>query len=118
MRVLIVDDELELVAALVERLDLRGIHAEGADSGAAALQKVQSGAYDVALVDFKMPGMDGMDLIRLLQKDHPDLKVIMMTGHCDAESQERSKAAGAWDCLVKPVHLDTLLEVLRQAVQK
>lgn len=115
LRVLIVDDEQELVTALVERLDLRGIDAVGADNGADGLEKIKDRDIDVVLLDLKMPGMNGLEVIRRMHVDQPDLKIILLTGHCDAENTEKGKQAGAYDCLVKPVNIDTLLQLLHQA---
>ncbi len=115
MRVLIVDDEQELVTTLVERLDIRGIDAEGVGSGAAGLEKIREHDYDVVLLDLKMPGMGGFEVIRRMHQEQPDLKIILLTGHCDAENTEKGQQAGAYDCLVKPVSIDTLLGLLHQA---
>jgi len=115
MRVLIVDDEQELVATLVERLDIRGIDADGVGSGAEALEKIRERDYDVVLLDLKMPGMGGFEVIRRMHEVKPGQKIILLTGHCDAENSERGKQAGAYDCLVKPVSIGTLLDLLHQA---
>lgn len=115
LRVLIVDDEQELVTALVERLDIRGIDAEGVHNGTDALEQIREQDFDVVLLDLKMPGMDGLEVIRRMHEHKPDLKIILLTGHCDADNTEKGKAAGAYDCLVKPVSIDTLLELLNQA---
>ncbi len=115
LRVLIVDDEQELVSTLVERLDIRGIDAEGVGNGTAGLEKIRDHDYDVVLLDLKMPGMDGLEVIRRMHQDKPDLKIILLTGHCDAENTEKGKQAGAYDCLVKPVGIDTLLILIHQA---
>lgn len=115
LRVLIVDDEQELVAALVERLDIRGIDAEGVHNGTAGLERIREQDFDVVLLDLKMPGMGGFEVIRRMHEDKPDLKILLLTGHCDVENTEKARAAGAYDCLVKPVSIDTLLELLNQA---
>jgi DNA-binding NtrC family response regulator len=115
LRVLIVDDEHELVGALVERLDLRGFDAEGVGSGAAALECIAQQDFDVVLLDLKMPGMGGLEVIQRIHAQKPDLKIILLTGHCDAETTEKGRNAGAYDCLVKPVSIDTLIGLLKQA---
>jgi len=115
LRVLIVDDEQELVSTLVERLDIRGIDAEGVGNGAAGLEKIKEQDFDVVLLDLKMPGMDGLEVIRRMHAEKPDLKIVLLTGHCDAENTERGRQAGAYDCLVKPVSIDTMLRLLNQA---
>ncbi len=115
LRVLIVDDEQELVGALVERLDMRGVDAHGAHDGATALEMVEQRDFDVVLLDLKMPGMGGLEVIGRMHERRPELQIILLTGHCDAENTVKGKAAGAFDCLVKPVDIDTLLSMLNKA---
>jgi DNA-binding NtrC family response regulator len=115
MRVLFVDDEDELVSAVVERLELRGISAAGATSGAEALELLASDPFDVVVLDVKMPGLGGLDVIRTINERHPGLKVVLMTGHGSVEDSELGLRLGAVAYLQKPVDLDTLLEIVRSA---
>ena len=115
LRVLIVDDEQELVTTLVERLDIRGITAVGANNGAEGLEKLATQDFDVVLLDLKMPGMDGLEVIRHMHLKKPDQRIILLTGHGDAENTERGKQAGAYDCLAKPVSIEILLGLLKKA---
>ena len=114
LQVLIVDDEEELVSALVERLDIRGVDAEGACDGNSALEILEERCFDVVLLDLKMPGLGGVECMKRIHAKNPDQKVILLTGHVDIESQERGRCAGAVDCLVKPVNIETLLEILNR----
>ena len=115
VRVLFVDDEDELVSAVVERLVLRGISAAGATSGAQALELLASDPFDVVVLDVKMPGIGGLDVIRTINERHPGLKVVLMTGHGSVEDSELGLRLGAVAYLQKPVDLDTLLEIVRSA---
>lgn len=115
MRVLFVDDEDELVSAVVERLALRGIPAVGATSGVEALQRLDTEPFDVAVLDVKMPGLGGLDVVRRINERHPGLKVVLMTGHGSVEDSETGRSLGAVAYLQKPVDLDTLIEILRSA---
>jgi DNA-binding NtrC family response regulator len=117
VRVLIVDDEMELVETLVARLKRRGIEARGSPSGREALELVASGKFDVALVDVKMPGINGIELVRLLKERIPELPVVMLTGHGSAQHAEDGLSLGAYAYLMKPVKLPALLEVLTGAVK-
>jgi two-component system OmpR family response regulator len=115
LRVLIVDDETELVSTLVERLEIRGVEADGATDAQQALALAGENTYDVAVLDVKMPGMDGLELIRHLHKEQPELCVILLTGHGAAENVEKGLQYGAVDCLMKPVDIEVLLDVLNRA---
>jgi DNA-binding response OmpR family regulator len=115
LRILVVDDETELVEALVERLELRGFQARGATSGREAVAVARENTFDVAVVDLKMPGMDGLQTIRQLRGTQPDLKCVLLTGHGAAENPEQGRQCGACDCMMKPVDIDVLTRTLREA---
>ena len=109
-KLLFVDDEEELVSAVVERLEIRGIEGVGVTSGDEALRLLQREHFDVVLLDVKMPGVNGLDVLRTITRAYPDTKVILMTGHGSAEDIELGLRLGAAACLQKPVDLETLLE--------
>jgi DNA-binding NtrC family response regulator len=115
MRVLFVDDEEELVSAVVERLDLRGVEAVGVTSGAAALQRIEERDFEVVVLDVKMPGLGGLDVIKRIKQRHPAVQVVMLTGHGSSEDAEEGLRLGAFDYLQKPIDIEVLLEVLRKA---
>jgi len=115
LRILIVDDEEELVSALVERLNLRGFHAQGFTDGARALEFLAEGECDVVLLDMKMPGLGGLEVIRRIKDRDPDLQVVLLTGHGSVKSVEEGMALGAFDYLMKPVKIDSLVRVLEAA---
>ena len=114
-RVLVVDDEEELVSALVERLNLRGFQATGVTTGEAALASLEREGCDVVLLDVKMPGLGGLDVIRRIKQARPSLEVILLTGHGSPASAEEGLEAGAYDYLMKPVKIDELVRILRSA---
>lgn len=114
-RVLIVDDEEELVSALAERLELRGYQARGVTSGAAALEALETRGWDVVVVDIRMPGIDGFELARRVRTEHPDCAVVLLTGRTSAEDAEAAESVGAFEYLVKPVPIEVLEGVLRAA---
>ncbi len=115
LRVLFVDDEEELVSAVVERLELRGVEARGAISGAAALQLIEQHEFEVVVLDVKMPGLGGFDVIKRIKQQHPDLAVVFLTGHGAEEDAETGMRMGAFDYLMKPVDIEALVEVLGRA---
>jgi DNA-binding NtrC family response regulator len=112
VRILIVDDEDELVSALVERLNLRGFQAEGVTTGAQALTRLANTPFDVVLLDVKMPELGGLEVIKRIKEKQPNLEVILLTGHSSAQDAEKAKMLGAFDYLVKPVKIDDLIRIL------
>jgi DNA-binding NtrC family response regulator len=116
-RVLIVDDEQELVSALVERLALRGVSAEGVTAGDVALERIVQRSFDVVVLDVKMPGLGGIDLLQRIKEDQPAIQVVLLTGHSSAQDAERGMSLGAFEYLVKPVKIEDLVRVLRAAAE-
>lgn len=116
-RVLIVDDEGELAYTLAERLRLRGFEAEGVTSGEDALAKLREVAFDAVVLDVKMPGLGGIEVIRQVRGLHPSLPVIMITGHGCRESADEGLQAGAYRYLMKPVQIDALVQIIRESLQ-
>jgi two-component system, OmpR family, response regulator len=117
-RVLLVDDELEFLEPLSTRLGRRGVTCSIATSGVDALRVLGERSFDCAVVDVKMPGMDGLELLRRIRRDHPALGVVLLTGHASVELGVQGMELGAFDYLLKPVDLDELLEVARRAAQR
>lgn len=115
LRVLIVDDEDELVSALEERLNLRGFDAKGVTTGAEALKHLEETPCDVVLLDVKMPGIGGLEVIRRIKQERPGLKVILLTGHGSAQDVEKGMQLGAFEYLMKPVDIDVLVRTLLSA---
>ena len=115
-RLLFVDDEDELISALVERLELRGIDATGATSGDEALELLREDHFDVVVIDVKMPGIGGLDVLRTISRRYPDIKVILMTGHGSSEDSEIGRRLGAVAYLQKPVDLEDLLATVHRAM--
>ncbi len=116
LKLLFVDDEEELVSAVVERLELRGIAVVGVTTGDEALRRLREESFDVIVLDVKMPGVGGLDVLRTINWRHPNVKVILMTGHGSAEDTRLGLRLGAVACLQKPVELETLLESVHAAV--
>ncbi|MBW2060426.1 MAG: response regulator [Deltaproteobacteria bacterium] len=119
MRVLLVDDEEELVSALAERLSIRGIKADWVTSGEDALKRIQSETYDLALLDVKLPRMSGLKLKKLLQEKNPELKFIFFTGHgSENDFKVGSAEAGAQYYLAKPVNIEVLVQKMNEVLEK
>jgi DNA-binding response OmpR family regulator len=116
LRVLVIDDEEELVSTLVERMMLRGIEADGAVTAKDALRALQERNVDVVVLDVMMPGMDGLELLRKIKKTYPALQVILLTGRGSEKESEIGLAEGAFDYLIKPIDIEELIERMKQAV--
>ena len=115
LRVLFVDDEEELVSAVVERLELRGFDAEGATSGSKALELIASRTFDAVVADVKMPGLGGLELARDLKLRRPEVNVILLSGHGSSEDVEEGLRLGVVEYLQKPIDIEVLVEVLERA---
>jgi DNA-binding NtrC family response regulator len=107
--VMLVDDETGFLLAMHKRLTRRGFSVRLAPSGFQALEMLDQGPCDVVILDQKMPDMDGMETLRRIKERHPQVKVIMLTGHGTVDAAVTGLALGAHDYLVKPCDLDTLI---------
>ncbi len=111
MRILLVDDEKELVSTLAERLEIRGIDADWVTNGEAALKQAQTRSYDLAVLDIKIPGISGLTLQKILHQKYPEMKFIFITGHGSGYDFEIGSAkAGAENYLAKPIDITILIE--------
>ena len=117
-RILIVDDEFELVSALEERLNLRGFKARGVTTGTDALTSLEEWRCDVVLLDVKMPGLGGLELMVKIKENHPGIEVILLTGHGSARDAETGMSLGAFDYLQKPIKIVELVKILLAAAAR
>jgi DNA-binding NtrC family response regulator len=113
--VLLVDDEPEFTQVLSQRMESRGIAVDTATSGREALEKARGKSYDAIILDLAMPEMDGMDTLRHLLEDNPDLQVILLTGYATLEKGVEAIRLGAMDFLEKPAEMQKLMEKIREA---
>jgi len=120
--VLLVDDEASFLETLAKRIAKRNLKVATALSGPEALEKLKAvgGAsdFDVVILDVKMPGMDGLETLTAIKRQHPNLEVIMLTGHATVESAIDGMKAGAYDYLMKPCEIDLLIAKIDKAVLK
>ncbi|MDJ0763852.1 MAG: response regulator [Myxococcota bacterium] len=115
MRILIVDDEMALVETMVERLAIRGIEAQGFSTGREAVEAIANQPFDVVLLDVKMPEMSGLQVLRKIRDINPKQKVILLTGHGSRDDADEGIRLGALDYLMKPVNIEDLIGILKQA---
>ncbi|MCK4389365.1 MAG: response regulator [Desulfobacterales bacterium] len=117
-RVLVVDDERDFLETFVNRLRKRNLDVTGVESGEDAIALLDKQLFDVAILDVKMPGMDGVEALREMKRKRPLMEVIMLTGHASVESGIEGMKIGAFDYIMKPADIDDLMEKMRQAYQR
>jgi len=115
LRVLLVDDEEPYVNVLQKRMSKRNIDVTAALSGGEAIQALRKSDFDVALLDLKMEDMDGIEVLKIIKKMAPEIKVIMVTGHGSEQAARDGMALGAFDYLTKPCDLNELLAKIHEA---
>ncbi len=117
INILLVDDEVKFLKAVAERLSLKGFKVTTADNGDDAVKAAEEGRFDVAVLDLRMPGTDGAQLLKILKQNHKFLEIIMLTGHATLDSAVECTKLGAFKYLEKPYDFDRLVEVLLEAFQ-
>ena len=117
-RFMLVDDEKEFVHTLSERLRSRDLESSIAYDGEQALDMAREKAPAVMVLDLMMPGIDGIETLRRLKKDHPEVEVIILTGHGSDLEKQQAEELGAYAYLHKPVDIDTLARVMREAYNR
>lgn len=119
MRILLVDDEKEFVETLAERLALRGMDADWVTSGEEALQRAATSAYDLAILDVKMPRIGGIALKKQLHDMLPLMKFIFMTGHgSEQDFKTAISQTGVEYYLIKPVPIEDLMRKIHEVMTK
>lgn len=114
IKILLVDDEKQFVDTLAERLAMRGFTARVAYDGPQALKAVEE-PTDVIVLDLRMPGMDGFEVLRNVKKSNPQVQVIILTGHGGDAEEQTAYRMGAYNFLKKPMDIDELLNSIRMA---
>ncbi len=115
INLLMVDDELDFLTPLAKRLETRNFQITTATDGESAIKAAKKGGFDVAILDLVLPGMDGIEILQILKKNHKFLEVIILTGHGKVSTYKEAKKLGAFSYLEKPFDMDELLEKLKDA---
>ncbi|WP_208595935.1 response regulator [Desulfonatronovibrio hydrogenovorans] len=118
INLLLVDDEEALLDSMRRRLELRGFRVIAVNSGEKALEVARTTPVDVAVVDVKMPGMGGKEVLLALKQEHPDMEVIIMTGHGSFDPHEKDLAGKMHACLAKPCDFASFQQTLMDAYRK
>lgn len=117
-KVLLIDDEVEFLDALSERMTLRGMNVSTAETAENAVAAIDSSEYDAIVLDLQMPDMNGIEMLKVIKKSHPDMQVILLTGQATLEAGIQAMKLGAMDFMEKPADIDTLTEKIKKAQAK
>jgi DNA-binding NtrC family response regulator len=111
-KILIVDDDEDLLEIMVERMQLRGMTVTSAKTVYEAFVMIEKEPFDVLIIDFMLPGIDGMQVIKTVRKTYPDMRIILQTAYATVEKESEALAVGAWSVVEKPVDLDRLTQLI------
>ena len=117
-RVLLVDDEEKFLEVLSQRLGTRGVDAETSTSGEEALLKIKNKNFDAIVLDVMMPGIGGIETLKRIRKQYPELQIIMLTGKGTIDKAVETMKEGAIDFLEKPADIDKLMDKIGEAKKK
>jgi CheY-like chemotaxis protein/cytidylate kinase len=117
-KVLLVDDETEFVQTLSERLQMRDFGTAVAHDGESALEMVRGDEPEVMVLDLRMPGIDGLEVLRRIKQEQPDVQVIILTGHGTDQDRKAALDLGAFAYLEKPVDIEKLSQTMQAAYEE
>ena len=117
-KVLLVDDEEDFVNTLSQRLEVRGLKVTGVHRGEDAVKLTDEQQFDVIVLDLAMPGMDGLETMKMIKENHPDAEIIILSGQGTVKTSIEAMKLGAEDFLEKPVDLKELLAKIDEAKNK
>jgi DNA-binding NtrC family response regulator len=117
-KVLLVDDEKDFLETLADRMRNRGMTVDTSTSAIDALKRIDTESYDAIILDLMMPGMDGLEALKLVKERRPELQVILLTGFGTLEKGIEAMKLGATDFVEKPADLETLTQKIKNAQAK
>ena len=118
INILIVDDEEQFLESISKSLQVRDFNVIAVNRGEKAIEAARKNPIDVALVDLKMPGINGEETLKALKAEHQWMEVVILTGHGTIDSAVECTRSGAYSYLQKPCSMDELLESLKDAYKK
>ncbi len=114
-KVLLIDDETEFLQNLSDRMTIRGMEVTTAQDGNAALNAVNNDSFDAVVLDLQMPGMDGIEVLKRIKTERPNMQIILLTGHASLEKGVEAMRLGAMDFMEKPADINSLAEKIHKA---
>jgi DNA-binding NtrC family response regulator len=118
INLLIVDDELRFLETTAKLFEKRGVRTHTATNGVDALKILETTRIDVVLLDMKMPGMDGLEILRRVKQKYPLIEIIMLTGYATVETAVEGLRLGAFDYIMKPSTMEELQMNVEQAFER
>jgi DNA-binding NtrC family response regulator len=118
MNLLLVDDEEQFLTTAKKLMDKRGLNTFVCTNGFDALRILKERRIDVVLLDLKMPGIGGVEVLRKIKQNHPQVEVILLTGHASVESAVEGLKIGAFDYLLKPSTIPDILDKVKEAYDR
>jgi DNA-binding NtrC family response regulator len=116
--ILLVDDEVSFVETMTKRLSKKGVHTFTAFNGREALELLAAGKdVDIVVLDIRMPGMNGLEVLKEIKKQNPSIDVIILTGHSTVDMAIKGMRLGAFDFLTKPCELEELIKIINDAIK-
>lgn len=112
MKILVVDDEKKIADVLTERLCLRGFDAAPVYDGNSVLSRLKGEIFDGIILDLRLPDIDGIDVLRQIKKEFPDIRVVILSGHANAQDFKTCLELGAIACFHKPLNILKLLDAI------
>lgn len=117
IRILLIDDEKGFSSVLAKRLTRRGVEVVTAEDGAEGLLKLDTEIFQVVVLDMKMPGINGLQVLKTIKNRHPGIEVILLTGNADMDSALSAMNAGAFDFMLKPANTEILTHRIYDAAK-
>jgi DNA-binding response OmpR family regulator len=118
IRILLVDDEEGFVTILAKRMSRRNFDVTTAGSGVEAIKILRRQDFDIALLDYKMEGLDGVEVLKVFKMMAPELPVIILTGHGGQEAAADGQKYGAADYIRKPHNFEELVGKIKQVIER
>lgn len=117
-KVLIADDEEDILEIVADRLEFLGFEVQTVQDGLACIETIERGAPDLVLLDIRMPRMDGMEVLTRLRETHPELPVVILSASSERKVAEETLSEGAVDYLLKPFEARDLEKKLERVFGK
>ena len=114
-KVLLVDDEIDFLEVMSQRMKARGLEITTAESAEQAISIIEKKSFDAVIMDFQMPGMNGMEALKIIKNNNPEMQVILLTAYATIEKTVEVIKAGAMDLLEKPADIDALIDKIKKA---
>jgi DNA-binding NtrC family response regulator len=117
-KVLLVDDEEDFLETLADRMRTRGMTVDTSSSAIDAIKRIDTESYDAIILDLMMPGMDGLEALKIVKERRPELQIILLTGFGTLEKGIEAMKLGATDFVEKPADLESLTQKIKNAHAK